>query len=185
MTAGLLNKAQRGELALQLPVGLIRDETGKVTKAPNLEVKERIQLIFTQFQKLKSASKVLRFLNENELRLPRHDRFGDVVWKKPTVAAIIAILKNPAYAGAFVYGRTQTIRHPDGKVTQKKLDKEQWKIVVKDKYPAYISWETFENIRAQLSENYATYDRNQSRGIPRRGEALLHGMSTNGVFSSS
>ncbi len=176
MTAGLLNKAQRGELALKLPVGLIRDETGKVVKAPNLEVQERIQLIFTMFQKLKSASKVLRFLNENELRLPRHDRFGDVVWKKPTVAAIIAILKNPAYAGAFVYGRTQTTRHPNGKVTQKRLDKDQWKIMVKDKYPAYISWDTFEQIQAQLEENYAAYDRNQSRGIPRRGEALLHGM---------
>jgi DNA invertase Pin-like site-specific DNA recombinase len=176
MTAGLLNKAQRGELALQLPVGLIRDETGKVKKDPNLEVKERIQLIFAQFQKQKSASKVLRFLNFNNLRLPRHDRFGDVVWKKPTVAAIIAILKNPAYAGAFVYGRTQTIRHPDGKATQKKLDPEQWKIVVKDKYPAYINWETFEQIQAQLADNYAAYDRNQSRGIPRRGQALLHGM---------
>ena len=176
MTAGLLNKAQRGELALKLPVGLIRDETGKVKKDPNLEVQERVQLIFTMFQKQKSASKVLRFLNQNGLRLPRHDRFCDVVWKKPTVASIIATLKNPAYAGAFVYGRTQSIRQPDGKVTQKKLEINQWKIVVKDKYPAYISWETFEQIQAQLLDNYATYDRNKSRGIPRRGEALLHGM---------
>ncbi|MFQ6043288.1 MAG: recombinase family protein [Candidatus Poribacteria bacterium] len=176
MTAGLLNKARRGELALNLPVGLIRDETGKVKKDPNLEIQERIQLIFTMFQKLKSASKVLRFLNCNELQLPRHDRFGDVVWKKPTVAAIIAILKNPAYAGTFVYGRTQTIRHPDGKVTQKRLEIDQWKIIVKDKYPAYISWDTFEQIQAQLADNYAAYDRNQSRGIPRRGQALLHGI---------
>jgi len=176
MTAGLLNKARRGELALKLPVGLIRDETDKVKKDPNLEVQERIQLIFTQFQKLKSASKVLRFLNQNELRLPRHDHFGDIVWKKPTVAAIIEILKNPAYAGAFVYGRTQTIRQPDGKVTQKRLDLDQWKIIVKDKYPNYISWDTFEQIQAQLADNYAAYDRNQSRGIPRRGQALLHGM---------
>ena len=176
MTAGLLNKAQRGELALRLPVGLIRDETGNVKKDPHLDIQERIRLIFTMFQKLRSASKVLGFLNENEVHLPRHDRFGEVVWKKPTVAAIIEMLKNPAYAGAFVYGRTQTLRHPDGKVTQKRLSRDQWKIVVKDKYPPYISWETFEQIQAQLADNYATYDRNQSRGIPRRGEALLHGI---------
>jgi DNA invertase Pin-like site-specific DNA recombinase len=176
MTAGLLNKAQRGELALKLPIGLIRDATGKVKKDPNLEIQERIQLIFTMFQKLKSASKVVRFLNENELHLPRHDRFSDVVWKKPTVAAIIEILKNPAYSGAFVYGRTATIRQADGKVTQKRLDLDQWKIMVKDKYPAYISWNIFEQIQAQLADNYAAYDRNQSRGIPRRGQALLHGM---------
>ena len=176
MTAGLLNKAQRGELALTLPAGLTRDETGKVRKDPNLEVQERIGLVFTMFQKVKSASKVLRFLNENELRLPRHDRFGDVVWKKPTLAVIVFILRNPAYAGAFVYGRTRTIHHPDGKVTQKRLEIDQWRIMVKDKYPAYISWETYEKITAQLEENYASYDRNQSRGIPRRGSALLHGM---------
>ena len=176
MTAGLLNKAQRGELALNLPAGLIRDETGKVRKDPNVEVQERIGLVFTMFQKVKSASKVLRFLNENELRLPRHDRFGDVVWKKPTLAVIVFILRNPAYAGAFVYGRTRTIHHPDGKVTQKRLEIDQWKIIVKDKYPAYVSWETYEKITAQLEENYAAYDRNESRGIPRRGEALLHGM---------
>lgn len=114
--------------------------------------------------------------NEHEIRLPRHDRFGEVIWKKPTVAASIAMLKNPAYAGAFVYGRTQTLHHPDGKVTQKRLDQDQWKIMVKDKYPAYINWETCEQIQAQLADNYATCDRNPSRGIPRRGEALLHGM---------
>ncbi|MFC1714277.1 recombinase family protein, partial [Candidatus Poribacteria bacterium] len=156
--------------------GLTRDETGKVRKDPNLEVQERVQLVFTMFLKIKSASKVLRFLNKNELRLPRHNHFGDVVWKRPTLAAIVGFLKNPAYAGAFVYGRTRTIRLPDGKVTQKKLGIDQWKIIVKDKYPAYISWETFEKIMAQLVENYASYDRNKSRGIPRRGEALLSGM---------
>jgi DNA invertase Pin-like site-specific DNA recombinase len=176
MTAGLLNKARRGELALKLPVGLIRDETGKVNKDPNLEIQERIQLIFIQFQKLKSASKVLCFLNDSELRLPRHDRFGDVVWRKPTVAAILEILKNPAYAGAFVYGRTASIRQPDGKVSQKRLDQGQWKIIVKDKYPDYISWDTYQQIQVQLADNYAAYDRNQSRGIPRRGQALLHGI---------
>ncbi len=61
-------------------------------------------------------------------------------------------------------------------MTQKKLEIDQWKIIVKDKYPTYISWETFERIMAQLKENYAAYDPNQSRGIPRRGEALVHGM---------
>ena len=35
LTSGLINKAQRGELALQLPVGLIRDRQGKVCKDPH------------------------------------------------------------------------------------------------------------------------------------------------------
>jgi DNA invertase Pin-like site-specific DNA recombinase len=176
MTAGLLNKAKRGELALKLPVGLVRQDDGTVVKDPNREVQERLDLIFNTFLQRKSASKVLRFFNDHQLLIPRRDRFGDLVWKKPSVAAILEILKNPAYAGAFVYGRTRTTRDPSGKVTTKRLPMDQWRICVKDKYPAYISWEMFEKIQAMLQDNYAEYDRNKSRGVPRPGAALLHGI---------
>ncbi len=111
MTAGLLNKAERGALALQLPVGLVRDVTGTVRKDPHREVQDRLDLVFTTFLRVKSASKVLQFFNAHDLHLPRRDRFGDIIWKKPTVAAILQILKNPAYAGAFVYGKTRGVAH--------------------------------------------------------------------------
>ena len=176
MTAGLLNKAKRGDLALQLPVGLVRQDDGAVLKDPNREVQERLDLIFTTFLQRKAAARVLRFFNDHELLIPRRDRFGDLVWKKPSIARIISILKNPAYAGAFVYGRTRTTRDPSGKATIKRLPMDQWRICVKDKYPAYISWETFEKIQATLQDNYAEYDRNKSRGVPRPGSALLHGI---------
>lgn len=176
MTAGLLNKAGRGELALSLPMGLIRDEHDRVHKDPNLEIQARLDLVFSTFLRVRSASQVLEFFNENDLRLPRRDRFGDLVWKKPTVAAILSILKNPAYAGTFVYGRSRTTRTPTGEVSVKRLPRDQWKIVVPDKYPAYIDWPTFEKIQAMLADNYAEYDRNKSRGIPRPGAALLHGI---------
>jgi DNA invertase Pin-like site-specific DNA recombinase len=178
MTAGLLNKAQRGELALGLPVGLVRDTDGIVRKEPNLEVQQRLELGFATFLQRRSASKVLQFLNTHQLLLPRRDRFGDVVWKAPRVAAILAILKNPAYAGAFVYGRPRTVRTGAGprQASQQKLPLEQWRSRVNDKYPAYISWDTYEQIQAMLKDNYAEYDRNKPRGIPRPGAALLHGL---------
>jgi len=176
MTAGLLNKAQRGELALSLPMGLIRDEHNRVVKDPHREVQARLELVFSTFLRLKSASKVLGFFNEHDLCLPRRDRFGELTWKKPTVAALLSILKNPAYAGAFVYGRSRTTRSPSGESSTRRLPMDQWKILVKDKYPAYISWETFEKIQAILVDNYTEYDRNKSRGIPRPGAALLHGI---------
>jgi DNA invertase Pin-like site-specific DNA recombinase len=176
MTAGLLNKAKRGELALQLPVGLVRQEDGTVVKDPNREVQARLDLIFTTFLQRKAAARVLRFFNDCELLIPRRDRFGDLVWKKPSIAKILSILKNPAYAGAFVYGRTRTTREPSGQVTIQRLPMDQWRICVKDKYPAYVSWQTFEQIQAILQDNYAEYDRNKSRGVPRPGAALLHGI---------
>src|SRR6266568_3959258 len=178
MTAGLLNKAQRGELALKLPIGLVRDVIGKVHIDPNREIQDRLELVFSTFPRLRSASKVLQFLNAHDLSLPRRDRFGDVVWKKPSVAAILQILKNPAYAGAFVYGKTRSLRKDPGSphTQEVRLPMDQWKIRVNDVYPAYISWETFEHIQDMLADNYAAYDRNKSRGVPRDGAALLHGM---------
>ncbi|MBU0703210.1 MAG: recombinase family protein, partial [Chloroflexi bacterium] len=176
MTAGLLNKAQRGELALSLPVGLVRQADGTVVKDPHREVQDRLDLIFTTFLQRKAAARVLRFFNEHDLLIPRRDRLGDLVWQQPSIAKILAILKNPAYAGAFVYGRTRTTRDPAGNATTKRLPRDQWRIWVPDKYPAYISWDTFEQIQAILQDNYAEYDRNKSRGIPRPGAALLHGI---------
>jgi hypothetical protein len=176
LTAGILNKAGRGELALNLPVGLIRDQNGSVKKDPNKEVQNRLELVFDTFLKVKSAVKVMRFFNDQRLLIPRGDRFGDIAWKNPSVAAIIEILKNPAYAGAFVYGRTRTIRPPGKRPVQKKLPMEQWRIRVNDKYPSYISWPTYEKIQAMLKDNFAQYDRNKSRGVPRPGSALIHGI---------
>jgi len=176
MTAGLLNKAERGELALTLPVGLVRTETDQVVKDPNREVQARLELVFRTFLRVKSASKVLRTFKEQALQLPRSGRFGDLVWKKPSVAAILSILKNPAYAGAFVYGRSRTTRDASGKAVVKQLPFGEWKIVVQGKYPAYISWETFEQIQTMLRDNYAEYDRNKSRGVPRPGAVMLHGI---------
>src|SRR2546429_8624235 len=162
MTAGLLNKARRGALALPLPVGLIRDAADRVRKDPHQEVQDRLALVFTTFLQKRSASKVLEFLNAHQLFLPRRDRFGDLVWKRPTVAAILQILKNPAYAGAFVYGRTRTVQTDPAspRAKQVRLPQDEWKIRVNDVYPAYVSWPTFEQIQAIIQDNYAAYDRN-------------------------
>src|SRR4030095_9629147 len=84
LTAGLLNKAERGELALTLPIGLVRDSIGKVHTDATRELAARLYLIFTTSLRVRSASKVLQFLNTHDLCLPRRDRFGDVIWKKPT-----------------------------------------------------------------------------------------------------
>ena len=178
MTAGLLNKAARGDLALTLPTGFARDAQGRVQKDPNLEVQSRLAFVFETFLHRRSASKVLEVCQAEGLRLPRRDRFGDVAWKRPTVAAILAILKHPAYAGAFTYGRTRTVRNGTvpGRAATKRLAVEQWRIRVNDKYPAYISWATFEQIQSMLHDNHAEYDRNKTRGIPRPGKALLHGL---------
>ncbi|MFV0409843.1 MAG: recombinase family protein [Paracoccus sp. (in: a-proteobacteria)] len=179
LTAGLIAKAQRGELALTLPVGLVRD-AGVVLKDPDTAVQGRLGLVFELFLKLRSIAKVMRMLNARDLDLPRRDRHGELHWARATVAAVAAILKNPAYAGAFVYGRTRMRDpSPDSRSPAKaKVARplEEWRIIVKDRYPAYIDWPTYEKIRSIVSDNRAEYMRTKTRGIPRDGDLLLHGI---------
>ena len=80
LSAGILNKAQRGELIRKLPVGLILDEQQQVQKDPNQEIQDRLSLLFETFLRLKSAAKVLRYFTEHQLGIPRYDRFGDLMW---------------------------------------------------------------------------------------------------------
>jgi len=179
LTAGLLAKAERGELALTLPIGLVRDPSGVVVKDPDLGVQERLGLVFEMFLKFRTVAKVMRVLNDRGLDLPRRDRHCDLHWARATVSSVAAILKNPAYAGAFVYGRTR-MRTParEGALKAKApRPVEEWRIVVKDRYPAYIDWPTYEKIRAAITDNRAEYMRIKTRGAPRDGDLLLHGIA--------
>ena len=179
LIAGVQNKAQRGELALALPVGFLRQEDGRVVKDPDLQVQHTIEMIFRTFLEQKSASKVVRHFRQQGLRIPRRHRNAETVWRTPTAAAVVSILRNPTYAGAFVYGRTKTVRSAEAsrRPQQRRRDMSEWKVIVQDRYPTYISWETFQQIQSKLSDNYAEYDRNKSRGVPREGAALLQGLT--------
>jgi hypothetical protein len=66
-----LAKAERGELALGLPIGLMRDPSRIVIKDPDLAVQERIGLVFQTFLKVRTVAKVMRVLNDRGLDLPR------------------------------------------------------------------------------------------------------------------
>jgi len=179
LTAGLLAKAERGELALSLPIGLMRDPSGVVVKDPDMAVQERLALVFEMFLKFRTVAKVMRLLNDRGLDLPRRDRHGDLCWTRATICSVAAILKNPAYAGAFVYGRTRMRTLARDGAPRAKVPRpiEEWRIVVKGRYPAYVDWQTYEMIRGIIRDNRAEYMRTKTRGAPRDGDLLLHGIA--------
>lgn len=177
LTAGLLGKAERGELELTLPTGLVRTD-GVVTKHPDAEVRDRIDLIFSTFMQQRSIAQTVRWFIQNDLLLPRRDRHGDIHWKRVTAASVSCFLNNPAYAGAAAYGRTRWKKSQNtGKMQEVSLPRNQWRYCVQDKFPAYITWDLYERIQSMLSDNYNEYDRNKTRGVPREGKALLHGIT--------
>ena len=120
------------------------------------------------------------WLVEDGLLLPRRQHgglhAGHVLWRKPTHTAIAEILHNPAYAGAFVYGRRGP--HPQrrpGQARQRRRPMDAWPTIHQDTYPAYISWEQFLANQARLLDNASTFAR-RARGETRYGQALLAGL---------
>ncbi len=180
LVAGSLNKARRGELRLNLPAGLVRLKGDRVVKDPDLRVQGAIDLVFSSFLKLRSSCQVARQLRREGLTLPRRHRNDETVWRPARAARVMAILKNPAYGGAFVYGKVHNEQcfEADGiHMKRRRVDMKEWAVIVKDRYPKYVSWDTFETIQAVLKENRAEYDRKMTRGVPRIGEALLQGIA--------
>jgi DNA invertase Pin-like site-specific DNA recombinase len=115
LAAGRQRQIERGAYRQHEPTGLVRLEDGRVVKDPDLQSQRTIALVVSRFAELGSCQKVLRRWRDDGLRLPRRQtsgpQAGTLVWKPPTEGALYAILHNPAYAGAFVYGRLR--RHPD------------------------------------------------------------------------
>ncbi len=146
MAAGRQRQIERGAYRQHLPTGLVRLEDGRVVKDPDLQIQRTLALVFARFAELGSCQKVLRRLRGEGLRLPRRQtsgpEAGTVLWKAPSAHAIYEILHNPAYAGAFVYGRHR--RRPDSRPGQHaprvNCPPDEWAVIRQDAYPAYLDW---------------------------------------------
>src|SRR5712692_6516891 len=90
--------------------------------------------------------------------------------------AVLKVLRNPRYAGAFCFGRTHTTKHPDGSLHIETLPQEQWQFLVREVHAGYISWEDYEANLAQLRANRQAHGEDRRHGPPREGPALLQGL---------
>lgn len=184
LEAGRLREVERGTYRQSLPTGLARLEDGRVAKHPDVHIRRAIELVFERFEELGSAQKVMRSLKADGLLLPRRQvaglQAGELLWKLPSVDAVYGILHNPAYAGAFAYGRTGA--NPDrrpGRSERIRLPIDQWATIHQDVYPAYISWERFLENQHKLADNASDFD-SRIRGVARDGGALLAGIAVCG-----
>ncbi len=181
MDAGRLRQVEAGTYRQHLPTGLVRLPDGRVAKDPDRQVQHAIALVFARFAALGSCQKVMRSLRDDGLLLPRHQtsglHAGQLLWKRPSEAAIYDILRNPAYAGAFVYGRRtgRPGRRPGQRGQLRHREMGEWIAIRHDVYPAYLGWEEFVANQARMSDNASTHAR-RARGAPREGAALLSGL---------
>jgi DNA invertase Pin-like site-specific DNA recombinase len=177
MSDGRMSQVRRGDYKQRLPAGLERLPDGSVIKDPDEQVRNNLELVFTKFAELKSCSKVVSYFKENSIQLPRRLPQGGIVLREPDKGMIADIIKTPAYAGTFVYGRSQTDRLTEKRSRRRPVESEDV-LITHNVYPAFITWSQYLENQRRIEENYASFQREHLRanGIPRNGAALLQGI---------
>jgi hypothetical protein len=181
LNRGSLNKAQRGELFLHTPIGYVRLPSGGVDFDPDEQVRAVVRLIFDKFEELGSATAVFRYLARHGIRIGVRPSWGpnrgQVEWRRPCRTTILNLLRNPIYAGAYVFGRRhanpQKNSYRRHRVNRPSLKMEDWKVLLQDRLPAYITWERHLAIVEHIGQNRARWE---TLGAPRKGPALLGGL---------
>jgi DNA invertase Pin-like site-specific DNA recombinase len=178
---GKLNKARRGELLGLPPIGYVKRADGEWEIDPDLQVQQVVRLIFDQFDRAETLHGLLRYLVHNKILIPVRARCGpnrgQLEWHRPNRPTLQNLLHHPIYAGAYRYGhraidprRQQPGRPSTGKQV---LGPDECLVLIRDRLPAYISWDRFCANQERLQANRARHD---ARGAPRQGAALLGGL---------
>ena len=180
-----LRKAQRGELRINLPIGLAFDRHRGVCLNPDERVRAAVSLLFERFRLSGKISHVVRYFHDNGLEFPKHKGGwgGSLEWGPLSCQRVRAALCNPLYAGAYAYGRVtrRAVAKPLDKMYQRavRLPPQDWAVTLWDNFPSYISQAEYEANQTILERN-----RLKSPGGPGRrrdGSALLTGVALCGL----
>jgi DNA invertase Pin-like site-specific DNA recombinase len=184
LLGGKLNKARKGELRFPLPVGLCYDEDNRIVLDQDEEVRGAVTLVFRLFRETGSAFAVVQRFVESGLRFPKRSYGGawngKLIWGRLTHGRVLSMLKNPAYAGMYVFGRYQYHRQirPSGEIHQhmRRVPMADWRVRLEEHHEGYINWDEYLKNQEQLDKNRTNGGEMTLSGPARDGLALLQGM---------
>ncbi len=180
--AALRQKAERGALVRRVPVGYVKGPDDRIEKDPDAGISSTVDLIFRKFAKLGSVRQVFFWLDQQQIQLPiarGPEAICEIVWQPARYHAVLSVLKNPLYAGAYAYGRSRTmVRLENGQRRvrrQRQRRREDWAVLILDHHEGYIDWDTYESNQAMIAHNDNARGA-AVRGSVKHGEALLAGL---------
>jgi DNA invertase Pin-like site-specific DNA recombinase len=184
LQGGKLNKAKKGELRFPVPVGLCYDEQTRIVLDPDEEVRAAVALVFRLFREMGSAFGVMQRFAESGLRFPKRSYGGawdgKIIWGRLTHSRVLSILRNPSYAGMYVFGRYRYRREISAEGTVHKrihaVAMADWRVSLKDHHEGYITLEEFFNNQERLEKNRTNGEETLLAGPAREGLALLQGL---------
>ena len=194
LEGGIRNKAARGQLRRGLPVGLLWGEAdGEIRFHPDEAVTGVIAAVFDRFAVCGSVRATWLWLRGQGLRWPlqqvaypgKGSGIPDITWVEPTYHGVHTTLSHPAYAGAYVYGRTRKERYlaTSGvlRLRSRRLPRDQWEVLIPDHHPGFIDWDTYLANQQRIGKNIRPQARQPGTGAVREGCALLQGLASCGT----
>ena len=184
LQGGKQNKAKKGELRFPLPVGLCYDDEGGITLDPDREIQGAVRLVFRAFRNKGSAYGVVQEFIRQGLQFPKRAYGGiwdgKLLWGRLSHGRVLGILKNPSYAGAYVFGRYRSLKEisSDGEIrsTTRSVPMDDWLVTIKEHHEGYITWEEFIKNQEVLENNRTNGEETLLSGPAREGLALLQGL---------
>jgi DNA invertase Pin-like site-specific DNA recombinase len=180
--AAIMQKAQRGALVRRVPIGYVKGSDDRIEKDPDVRIRSAIDLIFRKFAELGSVRQVFFWLDRQHIQLPvvrGPEEVREIVWQPARYHSVLSVLKNPVYAGAYVYGRSKTIVRLDSGQKrvrrQVRRRREDWAVLITDHHESYIDWDIYQSNQTMIANNDNARG-SAVRGAVRRGEALLAGL---------
>lgn len=184
LLGGKLNKAQKGELRFPLPVGLCYDDQARIVVDLDDEVRGAVQLVFRLFRETGSAYAVVQRFVQDALRFPKRAYggawAGKLIWGRLSHSRVLSLIRNPSYAGTYVFGRYQCSKSitAEGEVRQstRAVPVAHWRVHLRDHHEGYITVDDFEQNQRHLARNRTNGEANVLSGPAREGLALLQGL---------
>lgn len=161
MQAGRLNRCRRGEWLGQPPPGYVIGPDGKLQLDPDPQAQHTVRLVLEQFAALGSLCGLLRHLRRHRIELPLRSvsgpQRGQLQWRTPRRETLRQLVRRPAYAGAYTWGRhaTDPRRARPGQRGSGRVEcaAEGCAVFLPDNHPAYISWEQYQSNLRRLGQH--------------------------------
>jgi len=179
---GILSKAKRGELYTSVAIGYVKTRDDRLEKDPNQRVQESIQGVFDKFNEAGSVRQTLLWYRQERVRLPAqsyHQWGNETIWKLPVYNTILKFIKNPIYAGAYVWGRTQTETCVENGEAKKyagvRKPRKEWLVLIRDHHDGYVDWQAYERNQKTVEDNTQMRGAKVAGAI-RSGKSLIAGL---------
>jgi hypothetical protein len=165
-------------------VGFVYAEPEGIVLDPDQEVQGAVRLVFTTFGQTASAYGVVQHFAEHQLLFPKRSYGGvwngQLRWGRLNHGRVLSLLRNPAYTGAYVFGRYRSCKNfsPTGQMhhTVRPMPLAQWQVNLPNQHPGYITWEEYLANQQSLAQNQTNGGLGAAGSAAREGPALLQGL---------